>query len=77
MENILERLVELRPAVWTDYLNELKKIREEFKDNTNYKNAIEGNTNIECFNEWVNELKKTIIYIIMQECGLQVFGFLL
>ena len=50
--------LELRPAVWTDYLNELKKIREEFKDNSNYKKAIEGNTNIECFNEWVNELKK-------------------
>jgi len=50
--------LELRPAVWTDYLNELKKIREELKDNTNYKNAIEGNTNIECFNEWVNELKE-------------------
>ena len=50
--------LELRPAVWTDYLNELKKIREEFKDNTNYKKAIEGNTNIECFNEWINELKE-------------------
>jgi deoxyribodipyrimidine photo-lyase len=50
--------LELRPNVWTDYLNELKKIREEFKDNSNYKNAIEGKTNIECFNEWVNELKK-------------------
>ena len=50
--------LELKPAVWTDYLNELKKIREEFKDNTDYKKAIEGNTNIECFNEWVNELKE-------------------
>ena len=50
--------LELRPAVWTDYLDELKKIREEFKDNTNYKKAIEGNTNLECFNEWVNELKE-------------------
>ena len=50
--------LELRPNVWTDYLNELKKIREEFKDNTKYKNAIEGDTNIECFNEWVNELKE-------------------
>ncbi len=49
--------LELRPAVWTDYLSELKKIREEFKDNADYKKAIEGNTNIECFNEWVNELK--------------------
>jgi len=50
--------LELRPAVWTDYLNELKKIREEFKDNANYKKAIEANTNIECFNEWINELKE-------------------
>ena len=51
--------LELRPNVWTDYLNELKKIRQEFKDNQNYKNAIEGNTNIECFNEWIKELKET------------------
>ena len=51
--------LELRPNVWTDYLNELKRVREEFKDNQNYKNAIEGNTNIECFNEWVKELKET------------------
>ena len=50
--------LELRPNVWTDYLNELKKIHEELKDNTNYKNAIEGNTNIECFNEWVDELRE-------------------
>ncbi len=50
--------LELRPNVWTDYLNELKKIREEFKDDADYKKAIEGNTNIECFNEWVNELRE-------------------
>jgi len=50
--------LELRPAVWTDYLNELRIIREKFKDNADYKNAIEGNTNIDCFNEWVNELKE-------------------
>jgi deoxyribodipyrimidine photo-lyase len=50
--------LELRPNVWTDYLRELKKISKEFKDSTNYKSAIEGNTNIECFNEWVKELKE-------------------
>ena len=38
--------LELRPNVWTDYLIELNKIREDFKDNQNYKNAIEGKTNI-------------------------------
>ncbi len=50
--------LELRPNVWTDYLLELKKVREEFKDNKEYLNAIKGNTNIECFNEWVKELKE-------------------
>ena len=50
--------LELRPNVWTDYLQELRDIQKEYKDNKNYLEAIEGKTNIECFNEWVNELKK-------------------
>ena len=50
--------LELRPNVWTDYVAKLNKIREEFKDNQNYKNAINGKTNIECFNHWVTELKE-------------------
>ena len=50
--------LELRPNVWTDYLIELNKIREEYKDNQNYNNAINGKTNIECFNYWVTELKE-------------------
>ena len=49
--------MELRSGVWDDYLIDLKKIKEEFKDNKDYLNAIDGNTKIECFNEWVNELK--------------------
>ena len=52
--------LELRPGVWTNYLYELKKIRKEFENNSDYKNAIEGNTKIECFNVWVNELKHSI-----------------
>jgi len=50
--------LELRPNVWTDYLQELEKVRNEFKDDQNYLNAIEGKTDIECFNQWVNELKE-------------------
>ena len=50
--------LELRPNVWIDYVAELNKIREEYKDNQNYKNAIDGKTNIECFNYWVTELKE-------------------
>ena len=50
--------LELRPNVWTDYLQELGETKNEFKDDQNYKEAIEGKTNIECFNQWVNELKE-------------------
>ncbi len=50
--------LELRPNVWSDYLMELNKIKEEFKNNQSYLNATEGKTNIECFNAWVNELKE-------------------
>ena len=50
--------LELRPSVWTDFLIELKKIKKDFQNNQTYKNAIDGKTNIECFNYWVNELKE-------------------
>ena len=50
--------LELRPSVWTDFLIELKKIKGDFQNNQNYKTAIEGKTNVECFNYWVNELKE-------------------
>ena len=50
--------LELRPNVWTDYLEELKDIKKNFMNDKDYLDAIEGKTNIECFNEWVNELKK-------------------
>ena len=50
--------LELRPNVWTDYLVELNKIKKEFQNNKSYLSAIEGETDIECFNEWVNELKE-------------------
>ncbi len=50
--------LELRPNVWADYLIELNQIKNEFKDNKDYIAAIEGRTKIDCFNEWVNELKE-------------------
>ena len=50
--------LELRPNVWTDYLVELNNIRNEFKDKQNYLDAIEGKTDLEFFNQWVNELKE-------------------
>ena len=50
--------LELRPNVWSDYLIELNNMRKDFNNNQNYLNAIEGKTNIECFDQWVNELKE-------------------
>ncbi len=50
--------LELRPNVWADYLIELNQIKNEFQNDQNYLSAIEGKTNIDCFNEWVNELKE-------------------
>jgi len=50
--------LELRPNVWSDYLIELNGIGEKFKNDQSYISAIEGKTNIECFNTWVNELKE-------------------
>jgi hypothetical protein len=51
--------LELRPGVWSDYLINLKMHREKYKTDKNYLNAIEGNTNIQCFDDWVKELKET------------------
>ena len=45
--------LELRPKVWTDFIDDLKTIKEE----ENYLKAINGDTEIKCFNDWVNELK--------------------
>ena len=45
--------LELRPKVWTDFIEDLKTIKE----GENYLKAVNGETKIECFNDWVNELK--------------------
>ena len=46
--------LELRPKVWTDFVEDTKNI-----ENTNeYEKAINGETNIDCFNDWVKELKE-------------------
>ncbi|MFL2896754.1 MAG: FAD-binding domain-containing protein [Candidatus Pelagibacter sp.] len=49
--------LELRPNVWSDYLTDLKKLKQEYINNKDYLDAIEGKTKIECFNSWVEELK--------------------
>ncbi len=44
--------LELRPKVWTDFTADLKALEED----ENYLKAINGETQIECFNDWVREL---------------------
>ena len=46
--------LELRPQVWSDFTEDLKALKED----DNYKKAISGETQIKCFNDWVNELKE-------------------
>ena len=46
--------LELRPKVWSDFIEDLKGINED----DNYKRAINGGTQIKCFNDWVTELKE-------------------
>ena len=46
--------LELRPKVWSDFIEDLKTIEE----NKNYQKAINAQTDIKCFNDWVQELKE-------------------
>jgi len=46
--------LELRPEVWADFIEDLKTIEES----ENYYLAINGQTKIECFNDWVKEIKE-------------------
>ena len=45
--------LELRPKVCTDFIEDLKSIKED----KNYFKAVNAETEIECFNDWVKELK--------------------
>ena len=46
--------LELRPKVWTDFIEYLKNI----KDDEKIEEALNGKTEIACFNDWVKELKE-------------------
>ena len=49
--------LELRPEVWRDYLIDLDNLKEKFSKDETYLKALEGKTDIICFNDWVHELK--------------------
>ena len=49
--------LEHRPDVYSDYLDDRNRLYEEFKNKKYYLNAVNGNTNLSFFNDWVNDLK--------------------
>lgn len=50
--------LETHPAIWQNYLNELRNL-ENTKGDLAYQMAINGKTFIACFDHWVEELKAT------------------
>ena len=46
--------LELRPKVWSDFVEDLNNI----ENSDAYIKAINGETNIDCFNDWIKELKE-------------------
>jgi deoxyribodipyrimidine photo-lyase len=50
--------LELKPKVFESYKSDLVKLNEK-KQSKSYLDAIDGKTEIECFNDWVNELKQS------------------
>ena len=46
--------LELRPKVWTDFVDDIKNI----KNSNEYEKAINGETDVDCFNDWIDELKE-------------------
>ena len=50
--------LEHKSDVYLDYINEKNKLLEEFKNKKYYLNAINANTNLSFFNEWIRDLKE-------------------
>jgi len=49
--------LEHRPNVWDDYLVDLKILKDRYKKDIFYCEAIKGGTDLACFNQWVHDLK--------------------
>ena len=52
--------LELRPGVWQRYQSDLEQLMDRFECNDEFQNrfsrATSGETGIQCFDEWANEL---------------------
>ena len=50
--------LEHKSDVYLDYINDKNKLFEEFKNKKYYLNAINANTNLSFFNDWIKDLKE-------------------
>lgn len=48
--------LERRPEIWENYLQERGKLLADFKTDRAYREAITGQTGIDCFDHWICEL---------------------
>lgn len=51
--------LEMRPRVWSQYVGEVERLEGKWRANERYQAACEGRTDLEFFNDWVNELIAT------------------
>ncbi len=51
--------LELRPAVWQEYLDQVATLSNHYQDKDLYRRAIIGETSLTFFDEWVQELRTT------------------
>lgn len=49
----------LRPKIWDDYQNELKRQLDEWGDHARYSATIRGQSGFECMDAWTNDLIQT------------------
>ena len=54
-----EGWLEMRPSVWEDYTAKTEALLKQFEKLPDYQNAISGNTGINCFDHWAQELIET------------------
>lgn len=56
MADLLESWLEMRPAVWSRYLDERQRQRDGLADTSALADAEAGNTGIEGFDDWARDL---------------------
>ena len=51
--------LERRPSVWTSYVSDFDSLISEYENDETYNRVVNSESNIQCMNDWVSELKET------------------